>query len=57
MAGFYARHFSVSTVLCDGGAYLLSVAALPSPPPKDYSFTTLMLMWLAESACATVRRG
>ena len=30
-AGFYARNFSVNQ-LQDGGAYLLSVAALPSPP-------------------------
>ena len=32
--------------LCDGGAYLLSVAALPSPLPTEggYSFTTPMLL-------------
>ena len=39
MAGFYAHH------VCDGGAYLLSVAAFTSPPLKEggYSFTTPML--------------
>ena len=42
MTGFYTHQFSASMALCDGGAYLLSVAALPSLPPKDggYSFTT-----------------
>ena len=30
VAGFYAYHFSVSPAF-DGGAYLLSVVALPSP--------------------------
>ena len=30
---FYARHFSVNQ-LCDDGAYLLSVASLPSLPHK-----------------------
>ena len=29
VAGFYTHHFSGSTALCDGGACLLSVAALP----------------------------
>ena len=31
---FYTYHFSVSTAVCDGGAYLISVAALPTPPHK-----------------------
>ena len=46
VAGFYVQHFSVSTVLCDGGAYLISVVALPLPPTKEggYSFTASMLM-------------
>ena len=59
VAGFYAHHFSVSTALYDGDAYLLSVACLPSPPPKEgsYSFTTNMLMKLAESASASESRG
>ena len=45
--------------LCDDGAYLLSVAALRSPSPKEggCSFNTPMLVWLAESARANVRRG
>ena len=34
LSGFYARHFPVSAALCDGGAYLLSVAAIPSPPQR-----------------------
>ena len=49
--------------LCDGGAYLLSVAALPSQSSKEggysYSYTTPMLVQLAESARvrASVRRS
>ena len=41
VAGSYACHFSVSRH-CDGGAYLLSVAILPSPPQRydSNSFTT-----------------
>ena len=35
VAGFYARHFSVSQH-CDGGAYLLPVAILLLPPPKEW---------------------
>ena len=37
VAGFYVRHFPVSPAF-DGGAYLLSVAALHSPRPKEGSF-------------------
>ena len=39
--GFYARHFSENRH-CDGGAYLISVAVLPLPLPKEgsYSFAT-----------------
>ena len=60
MAGFCAHHFSVSTALFDGGAYLLSIAALPLPPPKEggYSFTTPMLMQLTSRpmpVCAVAR--
>ena len=46
MKGFYAHHFSVSMALCDGDAYLLSIATLPLPPSKEgsRSFTTPMLM-------------
>ena len=36
VACIYACHFSVSPAF-DGGAYLLSVAALPSPPPVLYN--------------------
>ena len=59
MAGFYAHHFSVSMALCEDAAYLLSVAALPLLPPKEggYSFTTPVLVQLAESAHASVRRS
>ena len=32
-AGFYARHFSLNPTF-DGGAYLLSIPSLPSPPPR-----------------------
>ena len=41
IAGFHTHLFSVRTALCEGGAYLLSVAALPLHPPKEgsYSFT------------------
>ena len=53
MAGFDAQHFSVSTALCDGGAYLLSVAALPPPLPKEggYSFTTCVQTVNRVDAC------
>ena len=59
VAGFYAHHFSVSMALYDGGVYLLSVAALPLSPSKEgsYLFTTPILMELAKSARASVRRG
>ena len=39
VAGFYARHFSVSWH-CNGGAYLLSVLPSPAPQKGSYSFTT-----------------
>ena len=34
ITGFYANHFLMCRAV-DGGAYLLSVPALPSPPRKD----------------------
>ena len=37
VADFYIHHFSVSRH-CDGGAYLLSVAVLRSPPQKEGSY-------------------
>ena len=44
MTGFYAHHFSVSTALCDGGAYLLPVAAL-LPPPQRRAATHLVHLY------------
>ena len=60
VADFYAHHFSVSTILCDGGAYLLSIAALPLPSPKEDSYSLLHLYscsWLSRSMpmCAVAR--
>ena len=40
MKGFPTRHLSVSQ-LRDGAAYLLSVAVLPSPLPKEGSHTNV----------------
>ena len=53
----FSKHLLVSK--CDGVAYLISVAAFTSPPPKEggYSFTTPMLVQLAESARVSVRHS
>ena len=50
------REIATRTLI--SGAQPVSVAALPSPPPKEggCSFTTPMLVELAESARASVRR-
>ena len=38
VTGFYVPHFSL-TQIRDGGAYVLFVTVLPSPPPKEvYQF-------------------
>ena len=48
---FNANHFSISQ-LCDGGAYLLTVAALPLPPSKQTAATNIssvegeLVVWL-----------
>ena len=60
MAGIYAHHFSVITALCDGSAYLLSVAALSSPPPRRVATHLLHLCsynWLSRPVpvCAVDR--
>ena len=44
VAGIYARHFSVIRYF-DGDVCLLSVAALPSPHPKDGSYLPITA-WL-----------
>ena len=57
MAGFYVRHFSASPH-CDGGAYLLYVAILPSPPQNEgsYSFNifNIFLVKIMQKALAPV---
>ena len=40
VAGLYAHHISVGRH-CDFGAYLLSIAALPSPLPNEETSTNL----------------
>ena len=57
--GLPLLYFSVSMALCESGAYLHSIAALPPLRPQEgsYSFITPILMKLAESARACVRRG
>ena len=67
VTGFFGRHFFVSRH-CDGDAYLLSVAVLPSPPPKEgsYSCTTpiklqvkahqvLALLWTLSTVVSALR--
>ena len=55
---FYAWHFFVSQ-LCDGGAYLLSVAALPSSNQKEdshsFTSTTHVAGWIdPDIACKSI---
>ena len=56
MAGFYTHHFSVSTALCDGGAYLRRRFTFAASKVGRLLAYYTYVMLLVESARTSVRR-